>query len=68
MIFYCFFSTSVADGCKVAEELKRADVVVFTYACDEPATLQRLSTFWLPKLSKLEVCTLHYYSVFIFLL
>ena len=43
--FLLFFSTSVAEGCKVAEELKRADVVVFTYACDEPATLHRLSTF-----------------------
>ncbi|CAN1232749.1 Mitochondrial Rho GTPase 1, partial [Linum perenne] len=40
---------------KVAEELKRADAVVLTYACDKPETLDRLSTFWLPKLRQLEV-------------
>lgn len=38
------------------EELKRADAVVLTYACDKPATLDRLSTFWLPELRRLEVC------------
>lgn len=48
---------------KLAEELKRADAVVLTYACDKPSTLDRLSTFWLPELRQLEVCTkLVYYS------
>ncbi|KAK4281160.1 hypothetical protein QN277_012685 [Acacia crassicarpa] len=37
------------------EELKRADVVVLTYACDEPTTITRLSTYWLPELKELEV-------------
>ncbi|XP_065636351.1 mitochondrial Rho GTPase 1 [Quercus suber] len=48
-------SSRVEDDGKVAEELKKADAVVLTYACDEPSTLDRLSSFWLPKLRKLEV-------------
>ncbi|XP_023537980.1 mitochondrial Rho GTPase 1-like [Cucurbita pepo subsp. pepo] len=48
-------SSRTEDSAKVAEELKRADVVVLTYACDQPQTLDRLSTFWLPKLRQLEV-------------
>ncbi|KAK1291505.1 Rac-like GTP-binding protein RAC13 [Acorus calamus] len=35
-------------------ELKQADVVVLTYACDKPATLERLSTYWLPELRRME--------------
>ncbi|XP_027366750.1 mitochondrial Rho GTPase 1 isoform X5 [Abrus precatorius] len=37
------------------EELKRADAVVLTYACDEPESFERVSTYWLPELRKLEV-------------
>ncbi|CAN1232752.1 Mitochondrial Rho GTPase 1 [Linum perenne] len=48
-------SSKVENTGKVAEELKRADAVVLTYACDKPETLDRLSTFWLPKLRQLEV-------------
>ncbi|XP_010244210.1 PREDICTED: mitochondrial Rho GTPase 1-like [Nelumbo nucifera] len=40
---------------KLFEELKHADAVVLTYACDRPETLDRLSTFWLPELRRLEV-------------
>lgn len=53
-----FVSPSTEDSAKVAEELKRADAVVLTYACDQPQTLDRLSTFWLPKLRQLEVSQL----------
>lgn len=42
---------------KLAEELKRADAVVLTYACDQPLTLNRLSSFWLHELRRLEVLT-----------
>uniref|UniRef100_A0A5B7A3M3 Mitochondrial Rho GTPase n=1 Tax=Davidia involucrata TaxID=16924 RepID=A0A5B7A3M3_DAVIN len=48
-------SSSVETRGILAEELKRADAVVLTYACDQPATLDRLSTFWLPELRRLEV-------------
>uniref|UniRef100_A0A803NRF9 Mitochondrial Rho GTPase n=1 Tax=Cannabis sativa TaxID=3483 RepID=A0A803NRF9_CANSA len=37
------------------EELKRADAVVLTYACDQPMTLTRLCNYWLPELRQLEV-------------
>lgn len=36
------------------DEVKRADVVVLTYACDDPATLARLETYWLPEIHQLE--------------
>ncbi|XP_059625862.1 mitochondrial Rho GTPase 1 [Cornus florida] len=48
-------SSSLESRGKLAEELKRADVVVLTYACDLPATLSRLSSFWLYELDRLEV-------------
>ncbi|XP_058083683.1 mitochondrial Rho GTPase 1-like isoform X3 [Magnolia sinica] len=40
---------------KLATECKLADAVLLTYACDQPSTLDRLSTFWLPELRRLEV-------------
>ncbi|GLT38292.1 hypothetical protein SLA2020_125490 [Shorea laevis] len=49
------FDTNPEDRAKLAEELRRADAVVLTYACDRPETLNRLSTFWLPELRQLEV-------------
>ncbi|KAF2307226.1 hypothetical protein GH714_025582 [Hevea brasiliensis] len=52
----------VEDSGKVAEELKRADAVVLTYACDKPETLDRLSTFWLPELRRLEIPEVFYYA------
>ncbi|KAI5658888.1 hypothetical protein M9H77_27681 [Catharanthus roseus] len=48
-------SSSIEYRGKLAEELRKADAVVLTYACDRPETLDRLSTFWLPELRRLEV-------------
>ncbi|XP_050223859.1 mitochondrial Rho GTPase 1-like [Mercurialis annua] len=48
-------SSRAEDAGKVAEELRQADAVVLTYACDRPETLDQLSTFWLPELRRLEV-------------
>ncbi|XP_019197482.1 PREDICTED: mitochondrial Rho GTPase 1-like isoform X1 [Ipomoea nil] len=48
-------SSSLESRGKLAEELKRADSVVLTYACDQPATLNRLSTFWLHEFRRLEI-------------
>lgn len=46
---------------KLFEEMMRADAIVLTYACDKPATLDRLSTYWLPELRRLEVCAWNKY-------
>ncbi|CAI9102237.1 OLC1v1000476C1 [Oldenlandia corymbosa var. corymbosa] len=48
-------SSSPENRNKLVEELKKADAIVLTYACDRPATLDRLSSFWLPELRRLEV-------------
>uniref|UniRef100_M4F6B9 Mitochondrial Rho GTPase n=1 Tax=Brassica campestris TaxID=3711 RepID=M4F6B9_BRACM len=49
-------SSRPEDRGMVAEELKHADAVVLTHASDDrPETLQRLSTYWLPELRRLEV-------------
>ncbi|KAM1343935.1 hypothetical protein PS2_007991 [Malus domestica] len=48
-------SSSLENCSKRNEELKRADVVVLTYACDQPMTLTRLTTYWLLELRHLEV-------------
>ncbi|XP_064943579.1 mitochondrial Rho GTPase 1 isoform X2 [Musa acuminata AAA Group] len=39
---------------KLIAECKSADAIVLTYACDRPSTLDRLSTYWLPELRRLE--------------
>ncbi|XP_058076938.1 mitochondrial Rho GTPase 1-like [Magnolia sinica] len=48
-------SSSPEHRSRLGQELKLADAVVLTYACDEPATLDRLSTYWLPELRRLDV-------------
>ncbi|WOL03779.1 mitochondrial Rho GTPase 1-like [Canna indica] len=40
---------------KLIADCKSADAIVLTYACDRPATLDRLRTYWLPELRRLEV-------------
>ncbi|OMO58970.1 EF hand associated, type-2 [Corchorus capsularis] len=47
-------SSNPEDRGKLEHELKQADVIVLTYACDEPETFNRLTTFWIPKLRQLE--------------
>ncbi|WCJ21523.1 Mitochondrial Rho GTPase 1 [Euphorbia peplus] len=48
-------SATMENRGKLVEELKRADAVVLTYACDQPLTLTRLSTFWLEELQQLQI-------------
>ncbi|XP_021898053.1 mitochondrial Rho GTPase 2 isoform X2 [Carica papaya] len=48
-------SSSMENRGKLIEELRRADAVVLTYACDQPITLTRLTSYWLPELRRLEV-------------
>ncbi|XP_022960031.1 mitochondrial Rho GTPase 2-like [Cucurbita moschata] len=48
-------SSSMDNKFKLYEELKRADAVLLTYACDQPMTLTRLTTYWLNELHQLGV-------------
>ncbi|XP_051141744.1 mitochondrial Rho GTPase 1-like [Andrographis paniculata] len=48
-------SSSLENRGRLAEELKRADAVVLTYACDQPSMLNRLRSFWLHELRRLEI-------------
>ncbi|KAK9068996.1 hypothetical protein SSX86_013112 [Deinandra increscens subsp. villosa] len=48
-------ASSLEGKAKLEEELKRADAVVITYACDKPETLNRLQTFWIPEVRRLKV-------------
>ncbi|CAM6008327.1 unnamed protein product [Sphagnum balticum] len=43
------------DRLKLETEVKKADAIVLTYACDQPQTLERLSSHWLPELRQLEI-------------
>ncbi|XP_078152022.1 mitochondrial Rho GTPase 1-like isoform X1 [Carex rostrata] len=48
-------SSSPENKTKLIAECQAADAIVLTYACDRPSTLDRLSTYWLPELRRLEV-------------
>jgi len=50
-------SSSPEQKPKLIAECQAADAVVLTYACDRPATLERLSSFWLPELRRLQLKT-----------
>lgn len=48
-------SSRPEDANDVDVALRKAHVVVLTYACDQTDTLQILNNFWLPKLAHLDV-------------
>nr|XP_043610959.1 mitochondrial Rho GTPase 1-like isoform X2 [Erigeron canadensis] len=48
-------ASSLEGKAKLEEELKRADAVVVTYACDQTETLNRIRNFWLPEVRRLKV-------------
>ncbi|KAG1365447.1 mitochondrial Rho GTPase 1 [Cocos nucifera] len=48
-------SSSPENKTKLISECQMADAIVLTYACDRPSTLDRLSTYWLPELRRLEI-------------
>ncbi|RAL54860.1 unnamed protein product [Cuscuta campestris] len=48
-------SSSLESRGRLAEELKRADSVVLTYACDQPSSMNRLGSFWLQEFRRLEI-------------
>jgi mitochondrial Rho GTPase 1 len=54
-VTYIDTSSRIGDADKVAEELQLADSVILTYACDRTETLEDITTFWLPRLRKLQV-------------
>ena len=55
LIPYDLSIISTDNKSKLYEELKRADAVLLTYACDQPMTLSRLTSYWLNELRQLEV-------------
>lgn len=48
-------SSRQEDKIRTEMECKKADAIVLTYSCDRPQTLDRLSSYWLPELRRLEI-------------
>ncbi|KAG6536489.1 hypothetical protein ZIOFF_001547 [Zingiber officinale] len=55
LVVQMLFCSRPEHKAKLIADCKAADVIVLTYACDRPSTLDRLSTYWLPELRRLEV-------------
>lgn len=52
-----FFAGREEHRGRLVAECQQADAIVLTYACDRPSTLERLSSYWLPELRRLDVST-----------
>lgn len=58
-LLHCITMDRQQDKIKTETECKKADAIVLTYSDDLPRTLDRLSTYWLPELRRLEVSLCH---------
>ncbi|KAH7510898.1 hypothetical protein FEM48_ZijujUnG0073200 [Ziziphus jujuba var. spinosa] len=47
--------TCADDAERYAQELKKADVVLLTFSCNESKSYDRLSTFWLPRIREIKM-------------
>ena len=61
---FCCCCCSPEDSFKVGEQLRQADAIVLMYACDRRETLERLSSFWLPRLRNLGVLFSPLFSIY----
>ena len=54
-IYMLLMLISLEGKANLEEELKRADVIVLTYACDKPETLDSLQNLWIHEIRRLEL-------------